>query len=277
MAARGLGTAALTLTLTGLFVVTVSHATAQDQPSDAPKSSLFSRLMRRQAMPLPLELEDDVVTIKAGASWSTKHPLRIAPYSVSRLKMSAVESTGLAVRVRSLGYEDIEKTQEFAFRLAHEGAEDATLLEGRCAWAIATKKLTWTGEDSEAAVGLREVKFLVCELREAADGEPWLLNLMTDVKPKDLWFKVAEEGALRRGEVGYEARTTFVAEPSELTLPNPTGTVFLRAEQPVAAVERVPPGRIVLGRACAEAEQHLLVSASAAVLLFDRATYSEGF
>lgn len=276
MLATNPGTAARMSILTGLIVVGASAATAQDQPTDAPKSGLFSRLMQRQTMPLPPELQDDVTVIKVGPSSSTKRPLRIAPYTVGRLKMSTVETAGLTVWVRSLGYENVEATQEFAFRLAHEGAEDATLFEGRCVWAVGTKKLTWTGEDSEAEIGLREVKFLVCGLTDSAASEPWLLNLMTDVKPKGLWFKVAEDGDLRRGEIVYQARTTFVALPSELTLPSATGTVFIRNEQPVAAVERVPPGRIVLGPTAPEAERHLLVAASAAVLLFDRVTSSEG-
>ena len=78
-------------------------------------------------------------------------------------------------------------------------------------------------------------------------------------------------GGLVRGEVRYEAVSTNATKPSVLGLKPTTitGTFFKKEGRTVAAVERHPPGRILMACPIPASEQSLFVAVGAALIMRD--------
>jgi len=234
-------------------------------------------------MPLPPELKRDPVVVKTGSTMIVMNkikPFRIEPYRLKDLVTGAPNSEGMSLSIgmshymSSIGF-TWEKTRSqgaFSFRLEKEGSE-AILRSAVCQWGVATTSGALSLKTSGVEVRVADASLLVCEFAETPGAEPWRLQLWTGPPSNLLVPKFPSGGALFRGDVQYDADSTNVIEPAGIRAQYPTGTLFMRDGQAVAAVERITiPGRILMQPSLAPEEQSLFVAVGAATFVYDLKT-----
>ena len=231
-------------------------------------------------MPLPPELQRDSVVIKNGSSGiriaGRMKPFRIEPYRVMDLVTPMPEGEarslipgGSLAESFGAGWEKAQSRGTFSFRLEKQGSE-GTLATAVCQWRFETTAGGFPApHGSSVSFRIPFPSFLLCELREAPDVEPWRLELWTGFPSNPLAPKFQSGGALFRGDVRYEADSTNVIESAGIRAQYITGTLFLQHGQAVAAVERIPMGRVLMQRSMAPEQQSLLVAAGAAIFVYD--------
>ncbi len=216
-------------------------------------------------MPLPAELAQGAVVVKAGAVRSNFKPLSLKGYSLRDLDFQSdwTRRIDVSFAEASMGFawQRSEFHGAFSFRLEKADGEPAMLSEAVCNWGQA-----------EVRGGTREFEFrvprgtaMVCEFVQAPGEEPWRLVLATG----DFSRRLRSAGRLFRGETHYETTSTNVIEPIGLRAQYTTGNVFLKDGRPVAAVERILPGRILTLPTATTEDQALFVAVGASVFLLD--------
>ena len=230
-------------------------------------------------MPLPPELQDAQVIATTGRSRAIiLGKLKISmkpPFVLQDLKTgSATKAFWHWPPISEMGvdFEWQNVVGGFSFRLEKEGTEPATLGNVACVWGLATT----SGGFSVAEFGL-EFKVpsgssLMCEFFPAPGVEPWRLLLWTG-KPSN-WVvpNFPSGGVLFRQDARYGATSTNVIEPPGIHAQYMTGTVFTRDGRPVAAIERLVPGRVLVQASLPPEDRTLLVAMGAAIFVYDALT-----
>jgi hypothetical protein len=224
-------------------------------------------------MPLPPELAQGAVVVKAGFARSNLKPLSLKGYVLQDLAFEGEWTRPIAVSVleASMGFawQPSGVQGAFSFRLEKADGEPATLSQAVCNWGQA-----------EVSGGTKKVEFvipkgtaMVCEFVQAPGEEPWRLVLATGLKSV-FSMQFRSGGRLFRGETQYETASTNVIEPIGLRAQYMTGTLFLKGGRPVAAVERILPGRILTLPSATAGDQALFVAVGASIFLLDWEAHS---
>ncbi len=239
----------------------------------SPARGFFSR----PQVPLPPELQGNVVLVKTGAVRVAGRPPSLKPWVVSDLRIGPMsgggDSAGLdleAFRV-TFGFRSLVVQQDFSFRLSHEATPAAPGVLVRCRWggASMTRELSTGGTGVEMKVP--QGNATLCELFDEPDAEPWRLFLWVGPPSNLVPPEFPSGGGLVRGEVRYEAVSTNAIKPSLAGLkPTVTTGTFFRTEgRAVAAVERLVPGRVLMQCSVPAEEQALFVAVGAALFVRD--------
>jgi hypothetical protein len=265
------------------FFLAASLPSEEDAPPQAPSTAptpILSRpatLFSSPSMPLPPELERDAFVVKAGSTRSSflgkPRPIRLKPYAIRDLATGRRDrdagSVGAAFPHAVIGFRWEDLQGGFSFRVTDERAAPAELGRVACDWGVAVTSTDVTGRRTGVEARIPGATTLVCEVVMGAGEEPWELHLWTDAPSSLVPPEFPSGGVLARGEVRYTTASTNVVEPAGQKTPRMTGTLFLRENRPVAAVERVLPGRILTLPSLDPAERSLFVAVGAAVLTYD--------
>ena len=264
-----------------------SASTPQDSPGPAPGITLpcapspTRGFFSRPQVPMPAELQGDVLIVKTGSIRIGRKPPSLKPYVVKGMKAGPVTG-GSASQVPAwvsaltaqwaFRLNSVLVKQSFSFQLATESSPEEPIVGVRCAWGMA-----WTtGGLSVARTGFEmripQGDMVLCELSGGRDPEPWTLFLWVGPPTDPL---VPQEfpsgGGLARGTVRFDATSTNAVNPSLLGLKpaQMTGTFFTREGRAVAAVERLIPGRVLMPCSTPAAEQSLFAAVGAALFIRD--------
>jgi len=260
---------------------------------DVPRSSLRARpalvplllggcLGCAATMPLPPELQRDSVVVKNGSSGiriaGRMKPIRIEPYRLVDLvtrspggEARSLLPGGGASLAGLLGgaWEKAQWRGAFSFRLEKKGYE-GPLETAACEWRVETTSGDFPApHGSSVSFRIPFPSFLACEFAAAPGAEPWRLELWTDFPSNPFAPKFKSGGALFHGDIRYEADSTNVIESAGIRAQYMTGTLFLRDGRAVAAVERIPMGRVLMQPSLAPEEQSLFVAVGAAIFVYD--------
>jgi len=230
-------------------------------------------------MPLPPELQRDSVVVKNGSSGirvaGRMKPFRIEPYRLADLSTRAGGEARSLIPGGGASFAELlggawEKAQwrgAFSFRLEKEGSE-GTLESVVCEWRVETTAGNFPApHGSSVSFRIPFPSFLACQFNERPGDEPWQLTLWTDFPSNPLAPKFKSGGALFRGDTRYEADSTNVI--AGIRAQYMTGTLFLRSGQAIAAVERIPMGRVLMQPSLAPEEQSRFVAVGCAIFVYD--------
>jgi hypothetical protein len=221
-----------------------------------------------QRMPLPAELAQGALVVKAGSVRSNFKPLSLKGYVLRDLSFESGWTRPIDVSFAEAEMGFVWQTPEiqgaFSFRLEKADGERATLSQVVCNWGQAEI----TGGTQRVEFRVPKGTAMICEFVQGPGQEPWTLVLMTGLTSAfSMEFRSA--GRLFRGEARYETTSTNVIEPIGLRAQYMTGTLFLKDGRPVAAVERIPPGRILTLPSITAEDQSLFVAVGASIFLLD--------
>ena len=235
-------------------------------------TSVFSR----PRIPLPPELLGDVVLVKGGSVRVMNKPPSLKPYAIKELKADspAVKTAvplNLAAFNLAFGFQRLMVTQRFSFQLAKEDEPGFRPVTARCIWGLASSTTGVAARSFGIEMRVPQGNSVLCEISEAPDAEPWRLFLWVGPLSNLVPAEFPSGGGLVRGEVRYEAVSTNATKPSVLGLKPTTitGTFFKKEGRTVAAVERHPPGRILMACPIPASEQSLFVAVGAALIMRD--------
>lgn len=221
-------------------------------------------------MPLPAELAQGAVVVKAGAVRSNFKRLSLKGYSLRDLDFQSdwTRRIDVSFAEASMGFawQRSEFHGAFSFRLEKAGGEPAMLSQAVCNWGQAEVRGGTRGFEFR----IRRGTAMACEFVQGPGEEPWRLVLATG----DFSKQLHSAGQLFRGEIRYETASTNMIEPIGLRVQYTTGNVFLRDGRAVAAVERVLPGRILILPSTTAEDQALFVAVGASIFLLDWETHS---
>jgi hypothetical protein len=246
-------------------------------------------------MPLPPELQGDVVLVKTGSVRVFGKPRSMKPYEVRELKisplsrvskggevplnLSAVVSTFLSPfwaealnmpAPKGIQVESVEARQEFTFQLVKEGVGAALPVEVRCAWVAGATTASLPLKSVSVEKKVPAPNMMACELSDAPGSEPWRLMLWVGRPTGNFSMEFPSGGELVRGSVRYEATSTNATNPSlGVKGWHITGTLFTKEGRVAAAVERMGGVRVLTLCSLPPAEQALFVAVGAAVSLRD--------
>ncbi len=216
-------------------------------------------------MPLPPELARDAVVVRAGRLRSNFKPLSLKGYALTDLDFNSAWTRPIDVSFAeaSMGFawQRSELQGAFSFRLEKMDGNPATLSQAVCNWGQAEVRGGTRGFEFRIPRGTA----MVCELVQAPGEEPWRLVLATG----DFSRQLHSAGRIIRGGTYYEATSTNVIEPIGLRAQYITGNVFLKDGRPVAAVERIPPGRILTLPSATPEDRAVFVAVGVSILLLD--------
>jgi hypothetical protein len=219
-------------------------------------------------MPLPAELANGAVVVKAGAIRSNFKPLSLKGYALKDLAFESGRTKPIDVSFAEAEMGFVWQAPEvqgaFSFRLEKADGEPATLSQAVCNWGQAEI----TGGTQRVEFRIPKGTAMVCEFVQGPGEEPWRLLLTTGLE-NAFSIRFRSGGRLFRGETQYETASTNVIEPIGLRVQYMTGTLFLKDGRPVAAVERVLPGRILTLPSATAEDQALFVAVGASIFLFD--------
>lgn len=234
-------------------------------------------ILAAPGMPLPPGLEKDAVVVKAGSSRTIvlgkPRPIRLEPYAIRDLETGTfgaqAGSAGVARPPLAVEFRWNRLEAGFSFRLEDERATPVEVGRVLCDWG--TGAMSGEASRGRAGVELRipDATALACEIVLDLSEESWRLFLWTDRPTNVLVPEFPSGGTLVRGAVRYDTSSTNVVEPLGLKATRMTGTLFLRDGRPVAAVERMLPGRILLSPSLEPAERSLFLVAGAAIFTYD--------
>ncbi len=237
----------------------------------SPARGFFSR----PQVPMPPDLQGDVVLLKTGAIKISGKPPSFMPWVVKELTFSSGPGSwfraGLTGFNMAFGFESLSVEKGFAFRLVRKDAPDAPAISVRCLWGLAST----AGSVSRGSWGI-EMKVprgnaTVCELFDSPESEPWRLFLWVGPPSNLVPPEFPSGGGLVRGETRYEATSTNAIKPAILGLKPTmiTGTFFTREGRTVAAIERLVPARVLMPCSVPVANQPLFVAIGAALYIRD--------
>jgi hypothetical protein len=237
-------------------------------------------LGRATAIPLPPELKDAEVIATTGRTrvivMGKVKPPSLKPYVLKDLQTgsgSKALSHAANVFAGAIGFEWGHVDGGLSFRLEKQGSEPATLGKVTCVWGLATTSGGFSAGKYGAEFKIPTGSSLFCEFLPTADiEEPWKLLLWTGAPSNPIVPDFPSGGALARGEVRYAASSTNVIEPAGIHAPYMTGTIFSRDDQPVAAIERMLPGRVLVQPSLQPEERTLFVAMGAAIFVYDTQT-----
>jgi hypothetical protein len=269
--------------LLGCSLLLFAPLSAQEEepsptPTPAPAPAPASKPSGSSLMPLPTDFaREALLVVKAGSmrsiAFGKPKPINIKPYAIQDLKTGKqvmdAGSITLAHCRAAIGFHWLNLQDGFSFRVTGEGDPPAELGRVACDWAVSqTGAGGWfrrTGVD----VKVPGPSNLVCEIVTAPGEEPWEFHLWTDRTTNVAIPDYPSGGALVRGAVRYATASTNVVEALGMKSPTMTGTLFLRDDRPVAAIERQLPGRILALPSLDPAERSLFVVVGAVLFTFD--------
>jgi len=239
----------------------------------AAESAGLGALLKPPHMVLPQDFPAEMTVLPGKRVFNMvgKKPLEIPPYQVTdfrqgpvtfpQLTLVAAGSANLAIRQT-----ESKSAQGYSFKLEENGrpawsaqcrletSSSRTAVEGR------TSSLERTGEVRQT---------MECELRSPAGGDPWELVLRADLHPRLLTVDSDFDGALVSGEKAFKVSASYAVEGMSVKLAQPSGFLFARGGQWVAAAEWTPPGSLRLAAGLDPGDRGLLAAASSALLLYD--------
>jgi hypothetical protein len=237
------------------------------------ESSGLDKLFKQPHMVLPKDFPADMPVLPGKRAFNMlgKKPLEIPPYQVTDFRQGPVTFPELTMAAAGSANVTIRQTetksgQGYSFKLEENGhpawtaqcrletASSRTVVEGR------TSSLERTGEVQQT---------MECELRSQAGGDPWALVLRADLHPRLLTVDSDFDGALVSGEKVFKVSATYAVEGMSLKLMQPSGFLFARGGQWVAAAEWTPPGALRLDSGLDPGDRGLIAAASSALLLYD--------
>ena len=268
------------LLLSCSFLLAGSLHAQEEGPPPVPSPVPASASAGPVRMPLPPEFaRDAVLVVKAGSARSSffgkPRPIAIKPYAIRDLKtgketMDAGSSATRIAHFRAvIGFHWQNVENGFSFRVTDEADPPAELGHVACDWGVSQTSAEAGHHRTGVQVKIPGPSTLVCDIVTVSGEDPWEFHLWTDRTTNIVIPEFPSGGALSRGDVRYETTSTNRLEPLGLKSPNMTGTVFLRNDLAVAAVERQLPGRILTLPSLDPAERSLFVLVGAAVFTFD--------
>ncbi|HVT61649.1 MAG TPA: hypothetical protein VHR45_25030 [Thermoanaerobaculia bacterium] len=199
-----------------------------------------------------------------------KKPLAIPPYQATEFRQGPVTFPQFDVVTVGAGNIAISRTasqtkQGYRFKLEENGhpAWDA-----QCRLERSSSATRVEGKTSSVEKMGEIVQALQCELRDQAGGDPWLLVLRADIHPRLFTVDADSDGALVRGETTIKVTATYAIEGWSVSSPQPSGFLFARGGNWVAAAEWTPPGSLRLDPTLEPGERGPIAAASAALLLY---------
>jgi len=225
-----------------------------------------------QHMALPKDFPTNMTVLPGKRAFNMlgKKPLALPPYQVTEFRQGAVTFPQLDSVTLGAGKVAIRRTasqtaQGYRFQLEENGhaAWGAQCRLERSSWSVRVEGKTTAVEGTGEIV-----QSLQCELRDQAGGDPWLLVLRSDVRPKLLTVDADSNGALVRGDKTLQVTAIYAVEGKSFMLPQPSGFLFAAGGHWVAAAEWIPPGSLRLDPALDAADRGPVAAASAALLLY---------
>ena len=237
------------------------------------ESAGLAQLFKQPHMVLPKDFPVDMTVLPGKRAFNMlgKKPLEIPPYQVTEFRQGPVtfpQFTTVAAGSAKVGIRQTESQsrQGYSFKLEENGHPAWT---AQCRLETSSSR---TGVESKTSSIERtgEVQqTMECELRSQAGGDPWALVLRADLHPRLLTIDSDFDGALVRGEKVFKVSATYAVEELSVKLAQPSGFLFAREGQWVAAAEWTPPGSLRLGSGLDSEDRGLIAAASSALLLYD--------
>lgn len=237
------------------------------------ESAGLDKLFKQPHMVLPKDFPVDMTVLpgKRVLNMLGKKPLEIPPYQVTEFRqgpvtfpqftMVAAGSAKVAIRQT-----ESQSRQGYSFKLEENGHPAWTV---QCRLETASSRTSVEGKTSSIERTGEVQQTLECELRGQAGGDPWALVLRADLHPRLLTVDSDADGALVRGEEVFKVSATYAVEEMSVKLVQPSGFLFARAGQWVAAAQWTPPGSLRLGSGLDSEDRGLIAAASSALLLYD--------
>ena len=224
-------------------------------------------------MPLPDGLAgSERVPVHGRNGWQFKERLQFGPYEAVHVKRSWTRGRDEAVGL----YERNSRDQSYSFTLAEHGAE---------AWLVqcSTSFDRQTVRTPAVDVDLANRSKLDCALTASDESATWLLALR-EARERPLEGRLTRDGGKLAATAPADLPSTVTSSPQRptdflgrgttaLAGSNPSaatsGYVIEQSGRPVAAVEVVNRGAVVLDAALETTSRTLLAATSAALLLLE--------
>ena len=240
---------------------TLSSAAALAQPVPKP---LAQEAAEHSTMPLPALLRSNVSVIAVAEARSRRHPLEFPPYAVARLDRRDPNADDLRTSKGQPWLSAIDVADHYSFVL-REGKNEtwkAGCLSGHTATTIAnTPRLA-----IEAAADERTV--VQCVL-DGPGAKRWSLEFEGAMSSNFLLgdARTIESGRLTDGQRTLVVRPSFRPDSFVFTGPGALGYLIGDRERPLAAVEIVRPGRLIVADSVDANDRSLFASVAAAMML----------
>lgn len=239
----------------------------------AAKSSGLDKLFKQPHMVLPKDFPVDMAVLPGKRVFNMlgKKPLEIPPYQMTEFRQGPVTFPQLTMVTAGSANVTIRQTesqsrQGYSFKLEENGHPAWT---AQCRLETASSRTSVEGKTSSIERTGEVQQTMECELRSQAGGDPWELVLRADLHPRLLTVDSDFDGALVRGEKVFKVSATYAVEGISVKLAQPSGFLFAREGQWVAAAEWTPPGSLRLNSGLDPGDRGLIAAASSALLLYD--------
>lgn len=232
-------------------------ATAQDDPRPR-RGGIFSA----PEMALPPALESGETEVFEGAAVRTlRNPFRFGRYEVKSLKRGNLPSSQHGLTIGNLTAGSASARERYSFELRDQGSPVA---RAECFWLAGSRGITHQTQKSTTDLRLRQDVALRCSIDA---GTTWTLELTTSVAPRAGAPDVQSEGFLEGDRGSFDLEESYRLSGTRLLAGEPVGYLFTDGDQPVAAMERIGRGRLILARDLRDEERVAIATAGAALFL----------